>query len=281
MLSGENDMKKFEGILICTDLDGTLLLSDGTVSKENLEAIEYFKENGGMFTIISGRVPITARKICALVKPNVPFGCINGGGLYDVSKGEFVWINTLPEEGLELVEYVDRMMPDMGIQVNTPEVLYFSKDNSAMEAFRRLVDVPNLVRHYREVEPPISKILFAHEDEEEMFRLIKLLDEHPKSHKFSFVRSEKYLYELLPKGTDKSMALSKLVEILGLDVKKTVAIGDYYNDIGMVKYAGVGISVANGCDEIRAVADHITVSNDEHAIAKVIEDIEKGVIALG
>lgn len=274
-------MKRFEGILICTDLDGTLLSSDRSISRENLEAIEYFKANGGMFTIISGRVPVTARKICDIVKPNVPFGCINGGGLYDVEKQKFVWINTLPEEGMELVEHVDKLMPHIGIQVNTPENLYFCKDNSAMEKFRKLVGVPNLACHYTNVEPPISKVLFAHEDEEELFKLIKLLDEHPKSHKFSFVRSEHDLYEILPKGTDKSMALAKLVEILGLDIKKTVAIGDYYNDIGMVRYAGVGISVANGCDEIKEIADYITVSNNDHAIARVIEDIEKGVIALG
>ncbi len=274
-------MKKFEGILICTDLDGTLLSSKGGVSAENLEAIEYFKANGGMFTIVSGRVPVTARKICEVVKPNVPIGCINGGGLYDAAKGEFVWINTLPEEGLELVEYIDNLMPDMGIQVNTPENLYFSKDNYAMEQFRALVGVPNLACHYRDVKPPISKILFAHHDEKEIFKLIKLLDEHPKSKNFSFVRSEKSLYELLPKGTDKSMALAKLVEILGVDIKKTVAIGDYYNDVGMVKYAGVGISVANGCDDIKAVADHITVSNDDHAIARVISDIEQGIIPIG
>lgn len=274
-------MKRFEGILICTDLDGTLLSSDRSISGENLEAIEYFKANGGMFTIISGRVPVTARKICDIVKPNVPFGCINGGGLYDVEKQKFVWINTLPEEGMELVEHVDKYMPHIGIQVNTPENLYFCKDNSAMAKFRKLVGVPNLACHYKEVEPPISKVLFAHEDEEELFKLIRLLDEHPKSHKFSFVRSEHDLYEILPKGTDKSMALAKLVEILGLDIKKTVAIGDYYNDIGMVRYAGVGISVANGCDEIKEIADYITVSNNDHAIARVIEDIEKGNIKVG
>lgn len=274
-------MKKFEDVLICTDLDGTLLSSDGSISAENLEAIEHFKANGGMFTIMSGRVPVTARKICDIVNPNVPFGCINGGGLYDVSKGDYVWINTLPEEGLELVEYVDKMMPEIGIQVNTPDKLYFSKDNTAMEKFRKLVGVPNLACHYRDVAPPISKIVFAHMNEEEILRLIKLLDEHPKSYKFGFIRSEKHLYELLPKGTDKGMALAKLAEMLNLDVKKTVAVGDYYNDIGMIKYAGVGISVANGCDEIKSVADYITVRNDEHAIAHVISDIEKGLISFG
>ena len=56
-------MKKFEGMLFCTDLDGTLYTGDKRVSKENLEAIEYFKSEGGLFTFITGRVPVTAMDI--------------------------------------------------------------------------------------------------------------------------------------------------------------------------------------------------------------------------
>ena len=53
----EKIMAKFDGILICTDLDGTLLKKDKTVSRENLDAIEYFKANGGYFTYVTGRMP--------------------------------------------------------------------------------------------------------------------------------------------------------------------------------------------------------------------------------
>ncbi|MBQ3226919.1 MAG: HAD hydrolase family protein, partial [Clostridia bacterium] len=50
-------MGKFDGVLICTDLDGTLLKKDKTISEENLKAIEYFKREGGFFTIVTGRMP--------------------------------------------------------------------------------------------------------------------------------------------------------------------------------------------------------------------------------
>ena len=72
-------MKKFEGILICTDLDGTLINSSGNISQENLDAIEYFKANGGLFTFVSGRMPYFASDIYNAIKPNAPFGCINAG----------------------------------------------------------------------------------------------------------------------------------------------------------------------------------------------------------
>ena len=69
-------MGKFDGYLICTDLDGTLLRKDKSVSKENLEAIEYFKNEGGKFTFITGRMPFYAGDISNLIKPNTPIVCM-------------------------------------------------------------------------------------------------------------------------------------------------------------------------------------------------------------
>ena len=69
-------MKKFEGMLICTDLDGTLLRRDKTVSMENLEAIEHFKAEGGYFTFITGRMPYYVDDLPERVRINAPFGAL-------------------------------------------------------------------------------------------------------------------------------------------------------------------------------------------------------------
>ena len=79
-------MKKFDGILLCTDLDGTLLRNDKSISQENLDAIEYFKSEGGYFTFITGRMPCFSEEIYQVVRPNAPIGCINGGGVYDYER---------------------------------------------------------------------------------------------------------------------------------------------------------------------------------------------------
>ena len=93
---------------------------------------------------------------------------------------------------------------------------------------------------------------------------------------FDFIRSERTLYEILPKGISKAVALSKLSEIL--NINKTGAVGDYNKDVTMIKAATVGVAVSNACPEAKAVADVITVNHEEHAIAKIIQDIDSGKI---
>ena len=269
-------MKKFEGILICTDLDGTLLRKDKTVSKENFEAIEYFKSEGGMFTFITGRMPYTSGSILNMIRPNVPFGCINGGGIYDPEKDDYVWNVELKADAIDLVEYADERIPGLGIQINMFDKIYFSRENSAMEAFRKSTGSPNLVAHYRDIKEPIAKVVFGDEREGVIQELQSLLFAHPRADEFDFIRSELRLYEILPKGISKGTVLKKLAEHLGVDMKKTIAVGDYNNDISMIRAAGIGIAVANANDDVKAYADHVTVDHEQHALARIIADIEEG-----
>ncbi len=267
-------MGKFDGILFCTDLDGTLLRNDSSISKENIDAIEYFKSEGGMFTFITGRMPFYVSQIYDAVKPNVPIGCVNGGGLFDWNIQEYVWKSPLADGVVELIKTIDDNVCDAGIQVNTFYKTYFCKENSVMQYFRDVTGLPNLVGDYNKIDDPLAKIIFGCETDEEIFRVQKLLYAHPLSDNFAFIRSEKHLYEILPKDIGKDTALVELVEHLKLDISKTIAIGDYDNDIKILKKAKLGIAVANANEATRAVADIITVSNEEHAIAKVIEDLD-------
>ena len=71
-----------------------------------------------------------------------------------------------------------------------------------------------------------------------------------------------------------------MAELLGIDPRRTVGIGDYNNDIEMLRLSGLGIAVKNARPEVKAAADHVTVSNEEHAIAKIVEDLESGCLTV-
>lgn len=271
-------MGKFYGILICTDLDGTLLRKDKSISHENVEAIEYFKSEGGFFTFVTGRMPFFVSDIRDTVKPNVPIGCVNGGGLYDFEAEDYIWENVLPRGAVELIAAVDEALPKIGFHINTFRQTYFCKENRVMEAFRKITGAENIVRRYDEIDEPFAKVVFGCENECELEALKKILHSHPKADEFDFVRSERTLYEILPKGSGKGVSITKLCEILGIDKEKTIALGDYDNDISMFYAAKVGIAVSNACQNALDAADRITVSNEQHAIAKVISELDAGML---
>ena len=267
-------MKKFENILLCTDLDGTLLRNDKTISRENLDAIEYFQSEGRYFTFITGRMPYFSEEIYKIVKPNAPIGCINGGGAYDYPTQRYLYARTIPFSTIELIDDVLPQIEDLGVQINTLEHVYFSVDNAVNVLFRKNTGLPDLFGDYHEITEPIGKILFTHAEDAALRKLAALLDAHPRAEEFDFVRSEQTFYEILPKGVHKGAALIPIAESLGVDHSRTVAVGDYNNDIGMVQAAALGYAVANASDDLKAVADRITVSNEEHAIARIIHDLE-------
>ena len=269
-------MRKFDGILICTDLDGTLYKNDKTISAENKEAIEYFKREGGRFTFITGRLPYYSVDAYNAVRPNVPYGCINGGGIYDGEKQSYVWTMDTPHEALELVRYIDEHIPDVGIQICGFYKTYFAKDNSATVRFRNRTGVPYCACDYNNFTEPLAKIILCSEDEEKILRIKSLLEGHKDYCKFDFIRSERTLFEILPKGVNKGLVVKKLADYLNIDIKSTIAVGDYDNDVSMLREAGCGIAVANASPVALAAADAVTVSNEEHAIARIIADLESG-----
>jgi Cof subfamily protein (haloacid dehalogenase superfamily) len=87
----------------------------------------------------------------------------------------------------------------------------------------------------------------------------------------SIYRSEPFFIEIMPKNIDKANSLDRMLETVGLTRENTICCGDGFNDMTMIKYAGVGVAMANAQEEVKKSADFITDSNDEDGIVKVID----------
>lgn len=203
-------MKKFEGILICTDLDGTLYNDQKRISSRDLRAIEYFKCMGGKFIFATGRMPYYVGNARNIVRVNAPIICANGGALYDLKTDKYLWKQEIDPSVLELVEYADQNIENLGIQINGFDKIYFCKENEAMYYFRKVTESPNIVADYKTFKEPFSKIVFGDLNGEKIEKLEKILKVHPKADNFGLVRSESILYEILPKNIHKGTALIKL-----------------------------------------------------------------------
>ena len=273
-------MGKFDGILICTDLDGTLFNEHHQISKENIKAIEYFKREGGFFTFITGRMHYYAGDVFETVRPNAPIGCSNGAAVFDYESGKYIWSKEIGPEGFELIGLVEKQFPEIGVNVNTYDKVIFCKDNSVMRFIRDITGLPDIRKDYQEVDEPYLKIVFGHEELAVIERMEQLLAQFPLSGTLGFGSPEAMIYEVQSQGVHKGIALPILAKYLKMDPRKIIAIGDNDNDIGMLKEAAVGVAVSNGSEGAKAAADYITVDHNHHAIAKIISDIESGKITL-
>ena len=88
---------------------------------------------------------------------------------------------------------------------------------------------------------------------------------------FSVYRSDPFFLEILPKGIDKAQSLERLLEVLGLTREQMIACGDGYNDLTMIKYAGLGVAMENAVLPVRNAADYITASNNDDGVGLVVE----------
>ena len=109
--------------------------------------------------------------------------------------------------------------------------------------------------------------MVAPDEQEELYsKLVKLLGD-----KFDVTCSATVLIEISPLTDNKGEAVKYLAKYYGIPIEKTVAMGDNLNDLSMIKAAGLGVAVANATEKLKQAADFVSVSNNEGAVAQIIE----------
>ena len=263
-----------------SDLDGTLLCTDKSISAKNLEAIAHFEAEGGLFSFVTGRPPIAMSPVLEQLRPKIPFGCLNGGGVYDHENQRFIERTLLSREAFSLVEYVEKVIPTAGFEFVTFETSYLYRSNSVTEELRRFERLPDNYVDSFDIPGNLCKILIG-ETSERMPALMEAMRVHPDSEKYTMLRTAEEYYEIMPRGCHKGKSLLALAKHLKIDISKTIAVGDNSNDAAMLSVAGLGIAVANANEDAKAAADvTLTVTNDEGAIANIVERLEAGTLSL-
>ena len=271
-------MGKFDGFLLCTDMDGTLLTTDKRISEENKQAIEYFKSEGGLFTFATGRTFEGANPIIEQYTPDIPMIAFNGAAIYDINKKEVLFSQAIDSNITKIVDLVAEKHPTAGIDICTIKQSYFYRTNRVLEEHKHIERLPDsYIDDYSQIQEKWLKIIFMVEPEE-MSALRSLIENSEYADMFEFVQSEMWYYEALPKNTNKGTALVELTKMLNIPLEKTIAIGDNGNDVEFVKKAGIGVAVANAVPELLDCADCITVDNNSHAIKALVEALDRSIL---
>ena len=272
-------MRADETVLF-SDLDGTLFNSRTEVSPENREAIGRYVAAGGRFALSTGRAPFNSLRFTGALSVNAPSVVYNGAGVYDFAAGEYTFCAHLDRAALDpLLTELAAEFPEIDIQLYTErEITSVTPEANAQPDLRRLhepvrftslaaLEGLGLVKALAWVPPARRAALEARLRESAPGRY--LLTPGSVAGAGEPVR----FFELLPPGATKGAALRRLRDHPALIGRTLIAAGDYLNDLEMLREADVPVCPANAAEEVKAACRFVTVHNDEHAIAHIIDEI--------
>lgn len=266
-------MDKFEGLVLISDVDGTLIDENNKVPKENIEAIEYFRAHGGKFTLATGRIPDALLSVVSGIELDLPCICHNGCSIYDMGKREYISMVELEKSAKTAAEEMLLISPVSGIEVMTTEGIYVVKQTAATDYHLSLEKVSAKYRNsFDEVKVPWLKILFGQSDEETGYLNEKMIGSKWKE-QFTIIRTHKFYFEIFNKNASKGNALCDLCKRFKIDLKNVIAIGDNDNDVSMIELSGIGAAPENAYESVKEKAQIITKSNVEGAVADLISKL--------
>lgn len=258
-------MGKFDGFLICTDCDGTLMDSRGQISAENAAAIRFFQREGGRFTVATGRGAAHVRQFAQQFVPNAPLVICNGCFVVDEKSGEVLQEYVLDERVHRVIDYAVTRFPSLkAVRIVYGQDGAFDMKRGGEPDFDRRYTIPD----------PWTKLLFVAEPRATrriQRRLTALF-----GGEYRFERSFRFCVECYRPEGGKGGGAAVLRRLFGDAVHTVVGIGDSENDISLLKEADIGYAVGNALPAVKAAADRVTVANDDSAIARVIAELEGG-----
>ncbi|MBQ8212398.1 MAG: HAD-IIB family hydrolase [Clostridia bacterium] len=253
-------MGKFDGVLLMTDLDGTLFYK-GDVSRENCEAIRYFQSEGGLFSVASGRAPDWLPRWRERFVPNTWSATYNGAILCDAEGKNFIFEHVSASDIVSVGMDVLRACPDA-------EQIYFCGDGTESYIVKQ-GETPDPARIPNKIYKCLLRVPSACSDAytETVRQMLE-----PR---YLVMRSWINGIEFQERGTGKGDALLRLKSLLGDRATVAVGVGNYENDLDLIRAADIGYAVGDAIQAVKAVADRITVDCADHAIAQIIAELEQ------
>lgn len=269
-------MKIFEGKLILTDLDGTYLFDDHHISKENREAAAYFMENGGLFTIATGRSKAGMEHFFPELVINAPAILYNGSVIHDFIRKADVLDTCVGESGFQLYKSLEKQFPQIGIEVYGNHTPYVAQDNFWTRRHFQNVKMPWNPCPAEEIPHPWLSMVVT--GESDVLPQVAAFLETRFAGQFFVQYSSPHMLEIMHPAANKGTAAKHLWELLGIAPENVYVAGDGPNDRQLLQSAFHSCAPADACSEILSIARHILPEYKQHAIAHLIHRMEKGTL---
>jgi Cof subfamily protein (haloacid dehalogenase superfamily) len=256
--------------LLVADIDGTLVNAQREITAPVRAAVRAAQARGVRVCLATGRIWPSARRFVEGLGADPPVILANGALVYDFARDE-VWLRrALPAEHARAVLRILKGHPAVQPHLYVDDRVYIGQMNEITEAYQRkdslraeaVGDLADWLR-----EDPMKILIIGPPDA--LAAVVPEIDALPFA--INHVFSEATYLEVLPPGVSKGEALRAAAAHLGVAREEIIAVGDNLNDLAMVQYAGLGVAMAHAPDALRARADYVAPSNDEHGLGEVIE----------
>lgn len=262
--------------IIVLDLDGTLTNSKKEISPRNREMLIRVQEQGIRLVLASGRPTYGIVPLADELRMNEFGGFIlsyNGGEIINWETKEMIYENVLPNDVVPVLYECARVNHLSILTYDGAEIITENSQDPYVlkEAFLNKMAVRETNDFLTDITLPVAKCLIVGDAD----KLIPVESELciRLQGRINVFRSEPYFLELVPQGIDKAMSLAILLEEIGVTREEIIAIGDGYNDLSMIKFAGMGVAMGNAQGPVKKAADYITLTNEEDGVAAAIEKL--------
>lgn len=262
---------------VAIDVDGTLLDSNKNLSLYTKETIQRCIASGITVCICTGRPVQTIERFTELLGvqelpaiQGMPFILYNGAMVAVGGKHDIIFEQPLSETaGRELLSLGQKL--GSTLIAWSQNKLYVNELNERIENYCTITPVEPIVITDPDAlaKQGITKMIW-YDEAERMPALIDELNAKPVRQEINYFTSNPLFLELVDRRCSKGLAIEQLIQHLGIPREETIAIGDGYNDIPMLEYAGLGIAMGNACDAVNAAADAVTDTNDNDGVAKAL-----------
>ncbi len=254
--------------LVASDLDGTVVRADGTVSPRTVDVLGEVEAAGVPFVMVTGRPPRWMAEISRQTRHRGLAVCANGALVYDLHTEQVVQSSLIDEEAAaEVVAALRAELPEIGFAVERADSRFAHE-----QAYRPRYPVPGSTPQPVEelLQGGVVKLLARAEgmDSDELLARARAVVGERATLTHS---STDGLLEMSAAGISKASGLAALAAQHGVAPEEVVAFGDMPNDLPMLAWAGHGVAVANAHPEVREAADEVTASVEEDGVAQVLE----------
>lgn len=282
---------------VAIDIDGTLLNSKGELSERTKKSVEKVIQKGVKIVLTSGRVTNSVEAVAKSLNVDKYLICDNGASIYDVTQNKTIWskeidkktvenlVNTCIENNIYYMVFTDEEIIVKDLR-HMALAFYKQRHNCKDEASGITQFRYAGIEYIQKLQKPVRRIVVCDQDRVIYNSIVKKLCQFDDIELLAsphisnkIIKDEdktlllRYSYaEILPKNANKWIAIKELItRIGGIEDSEVMAIGDNFNDVSMLKNAGLGVAMNNGASVAKEVARVVAPSNDEDGVALILE----------